>query len=76
MTKQFDPQASYDVEFQQMKVAELVKGVFYEIPPKFEEKNGRVIDGLYMIGDQVIGRIDGLAIIRADGSRFDLVPKA
>lgn len=73
MTKQFDPKARYDVIYEGARIGELVKGVFYEGRKAWE--NGEVRGDQFFIGDDFAGRIEGLAIVRDDGTVFELIPQ-
>jgi len=74
MTKQFDPQGRYDVRDNGLKLGELVKGKFYEAGST--KPRGQVVGNLFSYNNgEDTGRIEGLTIVRTDGSVFELVPQ-
>lgn len=76
MSNEFDSQASYNVyEPDEDKCGEIVKGVFTW---RTGEPVGTIVGDQLFEGDRVIGRVEGLSLVRFDPpgepeTRFTLV---
>ncbi|BCD88021.1 hypothetical protein PSm6_44280 [Pseudomonas solani] len=65
---EYDPKGRYDlITGTGEKIAEVVKGVLYEVAPDYRQPAGELT---------AVARIDGLTAIRSDGAVFQLVPQA
>lgn len=65
-TAKHDPMGRYDVFFQGAKVGEIVKGIYYEGPPNYQQRVGvaQIEEGPF-----------GLTMTREDGTVFMVVPQ-